>query len=205
MNISSKRLHKLKYKIKNQSAKKYKNKHKRKKGGYLSKKKNKKYNLKNKSMKIKRKNQKGGSTPSPSIRILTDYTGLNLNNTDITTIPVRATLSNITINKEESENILSEIQNKQNEIQETEKKIEEQKNSTKTQPKKSDINKLADLDEKLENKVDELEELLKKNINLINDGLKINMKHESKKEVSAFIINNKIIPFYSFLFNNDKI
>ena len=106
-------------------------------------------------MKIKRKNQKGSSTPSPSIRILTDYRGLNLNNIDITTIPVRATLSNIEL-PQQSE-ILSEIQTQQNDIQDIEKNIETQKTKTKTKVTKEGINKLAQLDEELENNIRKLE------------------------------------------------
>ena len=45
MNISSKRFSKIKYKIKNQSAKKYKHYKNKKKGGFRSRKKNIRYNL----------------------------------------------------------------------------------------------------------------------------------------------------------------
>ena len=147
-------------------------------------------------MKIKRKNQKGGSTPSPSIRILTDYRGLNLNNIDITTIPVRATLSNIEL-PQQSE-ILSEIQTQQNDIQDIEKNIETQKTKTKTKVTKEGINKLAQLDEELENNIRKLEIFLRDNINKIKKGLNVDMNYNSRKDVSAFIGQDKIFPFYSF-------
>ena len=207
MNISSKRFHKLKYKIKNQSAKKYKNKHKRKKGGYLSKKKNKKYNLKNKSMKIKRKNQKGGSTPSTSIKILNDYTGLVLNNIDITLMPIKATLSDITNLPQESQ-ILNEIKSKQQEIKNIENKINEIEKLKDTE--KDKLTQLSRLDEKLEKSVRELQNYLVTNIKKIQNKLKIDINSNQKKELPALIDtidskNTKIFPFYSFLFYNEKI
>ena len=204
MNISSKRFHKIKYKIKNQSAKKYRNKHKHKKGGYLSRKKYKKYNLKNKSMKKKRKMQKGGDGETVTIKDNFNLiAGANINNLSLTSMPIRATLSDnaITVNIDSLKETQEDLTKLENELN------EEEKNNTELKQKMINLSKL---DVQFETNINDFQKKLTDSITAIKDSIDMKETSKDKKETPAFIhtdVNKKvsIYPFYSMLIRNNNI
>ena len=212
MNISSKRFHKIKYKIKNQSAKKYRNKHKHKhkhkKGGYLSRKKYKKYNLKNKSMKKKRKMQKGGD--GETVTIKDDFkliTGATIGNLSLTSMPIRATLSDNAIIVD-----IKKLENAQTELTKLERDIDalEKTKPTANIDIKKKMKNLSELDLDFEKGINDFQETLTKSITAIKDSIDMKETSTDKKETPAFIhtdVNKKvsIYPFYSMLIMNNNI
>jgi hypothetical protein len=218
MNISSKRFRKIKYKIKNQSAKKYKHYKNKKKGGFRSRKKNIRYNLKNKSMKNRNKikMQKGGVK---NLMTLTDI--VNIAPAMIGTpiilkypIPMYLTTTNFNDDKSEKYNI-DDIKLIQTEIESLQTNIttatKEMKQNTGTgTDKKEDLktamtkykenNKLL---ESIEDKIDRSIDIIEKNMKYQTNNIK-SVTANPAKIINVMISGDKkLVPFYSSLLNND--